>query len=179
MSSNYSPPGSSEPTRKMVGVVRTTRATPWGLSVGYKLRSDCWGKGYATRAVRMFLDVYWSQVRMAPRGEVYIPEQLKTSDKTAAAATDTVLGGAATEKGETTAPVNGKPDGDVYDEEVEITHLVAQVDPENTGSMRVAEKCGGKLVTVSRRSVKVWRFPEMRDMAVWRLDKPSDVARSA
>ncbi|KAK1969532.1 hypothetical protein LY78DRAFT_678408 [Colletotrichum sublineola] len=62
-------------------------------------------------------------------------------------------------------------DGDA--DEVDVTHLIAQVDPDNLGSMRVAEKCGGELVTIDKGGVKLWRFPEKRDMAVWGLDKPS------
>ncbi|KAK1656117.1 GNAT domain-containing protein [Colletotrichum phormii] len=128
----------------MIGIIRTTRASAWGLSIGYKLRSDCWGKGYATRAIRAFLEMYWSRSRVAPREEVFVPVGTKEVE-------------------------NGMNGCDV-----EITHLIAQVDPENVGSMKVSEKCGGRLVAVEKECVKVWRFGEMRDMAVWRFDKPFD-----
>ncbi|KAK1986129.1 GNAT domain-containing protein [Colletotrichum cereale] len=170
MSSTQSPQGAHDArpamTTKMIGVVKTTRATPWGLSIGYKLRSDCWGKGYATRAVGAFLDVYWSRPRRAPRGEPFIQPTPDLGE----AGPDVPRDGAPTQDGTTTTMAAGL--GRVSDE-VEITHLVAQVDPENLGSMRVAEKCGGKLVAVDKGRIKVWRFPEMRDMAAWRLDKPS------
>ncbi|KAF9879420.1 hypothetical protein CkaCkLH20_02963 [Colletotrichum karsti] len=146
MSSNYPSPNSDG--TKMVGIVKTVRASHWGLSIGYKLRSDCWGKGYATRAVQMLLDEFWSQPRRAPRREVYAARKQE----------------------------EGVADDD---EDIEITHLIAQVDAENRGSMRVSEKCGGKVVTICEKSVKVWRFDEKRDMAVWRFDKPPVVPPSA
>ncbi|KAK2048716.1 hypothetical protein LZ31DRAFT_30867 [Colletotrichum somersetense] len=176
MSSNDPPPGAHDvtpanATTKMIGVVRTTRASPWGLMIGYKLRSDCWGRGYATRAVCAFLDVYWSQPRRAPRGEMFVEETSNTHEAGSGVSMDrmsTRNGNAITRAARLGGDAN----------EVEITHLVAQVDLDNLGSMRVAEKCGGQLVTVAKESVKVWRFPERRDMAVWRLNKPSASAES-
>ncbi|OHF03442.1 hypothetical protein CORC01_01161 [Colletotrichum orchidophilum] len=171
---------------KMIGVVRTTRASTWGLSIGYKLRSDCWGKGYATRAIRAFLELYWSLLRVAPRKELIISEARESGQGEeggpSASAGDLQMdqglqpgNGATTSAGDVAVDL-GESDGD--GDEVEITHLIAQVDPENVGSMRVSEKCGGRLVTVGRECVKVWRFSEMRDMAVWRFDKPSDNVES-
>ncbi|KAK1590877.1 GNAT domain-containing protein [Colletotrichum navitas] len=176
MSSNHPPQGAHDATpatatSKMIGVVRTTRASPWGLMIGYKLRSDCWGRGYATRAVCAFLDIYWSQPRRAPRGETLVQQALDNHEARSGLSRDET----STRDGNTMTRVVGFG-GDA--DEVEITHLVAQVDPDNLGSIRVAEKCGGKLVTVAKESVKVWRFPEKRDMAVWRLDKPSASAES-
>ncbi|KAK2018303.1 hypothetical protein LZ32DRAFT_599724 [Colletotrichum eremochloae] len=55
----------------MIGVVKTTWSSPWDLMIGYKLRSDSWDRGYATRAVCAFLDVYWSRPRRAPRREAF------------------------------------------------------------------------------------------------------------
>ncbi|KAF4481417.1 hypothetical protein CGGC5_v011119 [Colletotrichum fructicola Nara gc5] len=75
MSSTYpTPDNEGGCCTKMIGCVRTTRASPWGLSVGYKIRSDCWGKGYATRALQLFLDEYWSQKRTAPKSDVYVSQ---------------------------------------------------------------------------------------------------------
>ncbi|KZL86358.1 gnat family protein [Colletotrichum incanum] len=156
-------------TPKMIGVIKTTRATPSGLSIGYKLRSDCWGRGYATRAVGAFLNVYWSQPRWALRKEVVVQHTLG-SREASVLDFDTLQDGAPKRDENAVKRASGLDGEDV---EIEITHLIAQVDPENIGSMRVAEKCGGKLVSVDRGCVKVWRFPEMRDMAVWRFDKPS------
>ncbi|EFQ26581.1 hypothetical protein CGRA01v4_09224 [Colletotrichum graminicola] len=176
MSSNHPPPGAHDATpatatTKMIGVVKTTQASAWGLMIGYKLRSNCWGRGYATRAVCAFLNIYWSQSRRAPRGEVFVQQTPNIHEASSHVSRD----GASTRDGSTMTRVAGLG-GDA--DEVEITHLVAQVDPDNLGSMRVAEKCGGRLVTVAKESVKVWRFPEKRDMAVWRLDKPSASAGS-
>ncbi|KAK1710391.1 GNAT domain-containing protein [Colletotrichum lupini] len=137
---------------KMIGSIRTTTVSAWGLSIGYKLRSDCWGKGYATRAIAAFLDMYWSRMRLAPRREMVVVPEVRSS-------------------------ATGEGDDDDGDQ-IEITHLVAQVDLENVGSMRVCEKCGGRLVAVEKECIKVWRFAEMRDMAVWRFDKPSDSVSS-
>ncbi|GJC82747.1 hypothetical protein ColLi_05585 [Colletotrichum liriopes] len=153
----------------MIGVIRTTRASSSGLSIGYKLRSDCWGRGYATRAVGAFLNVYWSRPRWAPREEVFVQHPLGSRE--ASVLDVDVLKVGAPKRDENVVRRAAGPGREGA--EVEITHLIAQVDPENIGSMRVSEKCGGKLVSVDRACVKVWRFPEMRDMAVWRLDKPS------
>ncbi|KAL2873044.1 hypothetical protein SGCOL_011796 [Colletotrichum sp. CLE4] len=130
MVSDYAPPSlppddkvdvtSTTKETKMIGIIRTTRASAWGLSIGYKLRSDCWGKGYATRAIRAFLEMYWNRRRMAQREEVFVPIAIKEEEN--------------------------EMDGG----EVEITHLIAQVDPENMGSMRVSEKCGGRLIAVEK-----------------------------
>ncbi|KXH60918.1 hypothetical protein CSAL01_11554 [Colletotrichum salicis] len=154
MISDYTPPSlppddkedvtSTTKETKMIGIIRTTRASAWGLSIGYKLRSDCWGKGYTTHAIRVFLEMYWSRSRVAPREEVFVSVGVKEAEN----------------------EMNGG--------EVEVTHLIAQVDPENVGSMKVSEKCGGRLVAVEMECVKVWRFGEMRDMAVWRFGKPFD-----
>ncbi|KAF3797368.1 hypothetical protein GCG54_00009339 [Colletotrichum gloeosporioides] len=149
---------------KMIGCVRTTRASPWGLSVGYKIRSDCWRKGYATRALQLFLDEYWSHERTAPRSDVYVHRK--------PAENGLALDQSLAEKNEGDGAQLGHVSNEENDDDVEITHLIAQVDPKNVGSMRVAEKCGGKFVTISEKSVKVWRFEEKRDMAVWKLDKP-------
>ncbi|KAK2060925.1 hypothetical protein LY76DRAFT_590976 [Colletotrichum caudatum] len=170
MSSNNPPPGAHDATpanatTKMIGVVKTTRASPWGLMIGYKLRSDCWGRGCA------FLDVYWSQPRRALRGEVFVEQTSDTHEAGSGVSRDRM----STRDGDTMTRAAGLG-GDA--DEVEITHLVAQVDLENLGSMRVAEKCGGQLAAVAKESIKVWRFPEKRDMAVWRLNKPSASAEA-
>ncbi|GKT42484.1 uncharacterized protein ColSpa_02665 [Colletotrichum spaethianum] len=176
MFSTYLPPGTDNAkaattttttttTTKLIGVIRTTRSSPRGLQIGYKLRSDCWGKGYATRAVCAFLDVYWSRPRWVPREEVFVPQTQGGGE----VGLDMLKDGPS-RRGENVVTRAAGLGGE--DDEIEITHLIAQVDPENIGSMRVAEKSGGKLVAVDRGCVKVWRFPEMRDMATWRLDKP-------
>ncbi|KAL0937559.1 uncharacterized protein CTRU02_207290 [Colletotrichum truncatum] len=174
MSSKYSAPdsdGSSGNTRpKMVGIVKTTRESPWGLSIGYKVRSDCWGKGYATRAVKMFLDEYWSQPRKAPREAIYGTREKNEADIVTFHVTPALDVSDQTQN-------MGKPDSEEDgDGEIEITHLIAQIDPMNLGSMRVAEKCDGNFITISKKSLKVWRFDEMRDLAVFRFVKPSAVA---
>ncbi|KAF4412505.1 hypothetical protein CGCF413_v012657 [Colletotrichum fructicola] len=168
MSSTYpTPDNEGGCCTKMIGCVRTTRASPWGLSVGYKIRSDCWGKGYATRALQLFLDEYWSQKRTAPKSDVYVSQIPAVN---AVAFDKSLTGKIVDDRAQVRYVSNDEEDGDGDD--IEITHLIAQVDPKNVGSMRVAEKCGGKFVTISEKSVKVWRFEEKRDMAVWRLGKP-------
>ncbi|KAF4811894.1 hypothetical protein CGCSCA5_v009564 [Colletotrichum siamense] len=169
MSSKYPAPDTEGGyCTKMIGCVRTTRPSPWGLSVGYKIRSDCWGKGYATRALQIFLDEYWSHERTAPRSDVYVsPSPTETTVVLDQSLAENNVGDGA-QLGHVS---NEAKDGDGDD--IEITHLIAQVDPKNVGSMRVAEKCGGEFVTISEKSVKVWRFEEKRDMAVWKLDRPS------
>ncbi|KAL3303997.1 acyl-CoA N-acyltransferase [Colletotrichum asianum] len=175
MSSTYPTPDTEGGCcTKMIGCVRTTRASPWGLSVGYKIRSDCWGKGYATRALQLFLDEYWSQERMAPKSNVYVsPGPTATT-----VALDQSLAENTSGDGAQLGHVSSDNE-DSNGDDIEITHLIAQVDPKNVGSMRVAEKCGGKFVTISEKSVKVWRFEEKRDMAVWKLDKPLKRVRQA
>ncbi|UQC83392.1 uncharacterized protein CLUP02_08887 [Colletotrichum lupini] len=173
---------------KMIGSIRTTTVSAWGLSIGYKLRSDCWGKGYATRAIAAFLDMYWSRMRLAPRREmVVVPEvrssatggQSKQGDDGAHASSAGDLDPGLQIKGNGATAAARDAEGDDDDgDQIEITHLVAQVDLENVGSMRVCEKCGGRLVAVEKECIKVWRFAEMRDMAVWRFDKPSDSVSS-
>ncbi|KAK2001079.1 hypothetical protein LX36DRAFT_668203 [Colletotrichum falcatum] len=138
MSSNYPPPGAHDATRatattKMIGVVRATRASPWGLMIGYKLRSEFWGRGYATRAVRAFMEVYWSQPRRAPRGYAFVRQTPDIHE----AGSDVLKDGAPTRDGTTMTRAAGL-DGDA--DEVEITHLVAQVDPENLGKTEVEAK---------------------------------------
>ncbi|KAH0430932.1 hypothetical protein CcaCcLH18_07490 [Colletotrichum camelliae] len=154
---------------KMIGCVRTTRASPWGLSVGYKIRSDCWGKGYATRALKLFLDEYWGQERMAPKSGVYVS---RSPTESTVALDQSLAEKIVSDRAQLGHASNDNEDDDGDRDDIEITHLIAQVDPTNVGSMRVAEKCGGKFVTISEKSVKVWRFEEKRDMAVWKLDKP-------
>ncbi|KAK1731608.1 uncharacterized protein BDZ83DRAFT_746535 [Colletotrichum acutatum] len=169
---------------KMIGTIRTTTVSAWGLSIGYKLRSDCWGKGYATRAITAFLEMYWSQRRLAPRREAAVVTEVAASAAEgqrrqgddgahASSAGDLDQRLQTKENGATAATKDAESDDDDGDQ-VEITHLIAQVDLENVGSMRVCEKCGGRLVAVEKECIKVWRFAEMRDMAVWRFDKPSD-----
>jgi RimJ/RimL family protein N-acetyltransferase len=43
----------------MIGFVGTNRPSPQGLEFGYCFKYEYWGKGYATEAARMFLDIYW------------------------------------------------------------------------------------------------------------------------
>ncbi|KAF4820797.1 hypothetical protein CGCTS75_v011227 [Colletotrichum tropicale] len=168
MSSKYpTPDNEGGSCTKMIGCVRTTRASLWGLSIGYKIRSDCWGKGYATRALQMFLDEYWSQKRTAPKSDVYV-SQIPVVH--AVAFHESLAGKIVDDRARLGHVSNETEDGD--DDVIEITHLIAQVDPKNVGSMKVAEKCGGIFVTISEKSVKVWHFEEKRDMAVWKLDKP-------
>ncbi|KAF6835880.1 GNAT family acetyltransferase [Colletotrichum plurivorum] len=191
MSSEYPGPD-AEPTTKMIGMVRTSQPSPCGLMFGYKIRSDCWGQGYGTRAVKMFLDEYWKEPRWAPRGEVFAaPRRLSV-----AARNPSPPAGSVTD--EASASVNDEPSsletddasststnvfygwegkypefgGDDANMIIDIKHLIASVDLGNEGSMRVARKCGGKHVAVDRESVKVWRFGEKRDMAIWRMDRP-------
>ncbi|KXH46119.1 hypothetical protein CNYM01_12845 [Colletotrichum nymphaeae SA-01] len=164
---------------KMIGSIRTTTVSAWGLSIGYKLRSDCWGKGYATRAITAFLEMYWSRRRLAPRSEVVVLPEVQAS---AGGQTRQGDDGPSVPTGDLDTRLLAKGNGATRDAEsdvdredqVEVTHLIAQVDLENVGSMKVCEKCGGRLVAVEKECIKVWRFAEMRDMAVWRFDKPSD-----
>ncbi|KXH31689.1 hypothetical protein CSIM01_08639 [Colletotrichum simmondsii] len=168
---------------KMIGSIRTTTVSAWGLSIGYKLRSDCWGKGYATRAITAFLEMYWSRRRLAPRREMVVVPEVRSSaaggqgrqgDGDAHASSAGDLDASLQTKGNGATAATRDAESDVDGDQVEITHLIAQVDLENVGSMKVCEKCGGKLVAVEKECIKVWRFAEMRDMAVWRFDKPSD-----
>ncbi|EXF76754.1 hypothetical protein CFIO01_12782 [Colletotrichum fioriniae PJ7] len=172
-------------TTKMIGTIRTTTVSAWGLSIGYKLRSDCWGKGYATRAITAFLEMYWSRSRLAPRREVVVVPEVRASAAAAAGQRRQGDNGAHASAGDVDARLQAKGNAAIAattrdaesdvdgGDQVEITHLIAQVDLENVGSMRVCEKCGGRLVAVEKECIKVWRFAEMRDMAVWRFDKPS------
>ncbi|KAJ0301355.1 hypothetical protein COL516b_007755 [Colletotrichum fioriniae] len=152
-------------TTKMIGTIRTTTVSAWGLSIGYKLRSDCWGKGSAPRReVVVVPDVRAS----AAAG------QRRQGDDGAHASAGDVNARLQAKRNEAIAATTRDAESDVDGgDQVEITHLIAQVDLENVGSMRVCEKCGGRLVAVEKECIKVWRFAEMRDMAVWRFDKPS------
>ncbi|KAF6844543.1 GNAT family acetyltransferase [Colletotrichum musicola] len=199
MSSEYPGPD-AEPTTKMIGMVRTSQPSPCGLMFGYKIRSDCWGQGYGTRAVKMFLDEYWKEPRWAPRGEVFAaPRRLSVAARNPSPPAGSVTDEASASVNDEASPMEtdeassletddasstsanvfygweGKyPEfgGDDADMIIDIKHLIASVDLGNEGSMRVARKCGGKHVAVDRESVKVWRFGEKRDMAIWRMDRP-------
>ncbi|KAE9568196.1 hypothetical protein CGMCC3_g15729 [Colletotrichum fructicola] len=79
---------------------------------------------YATRALQLFLDEYWSQKRTAPKSDVYVSQIPAVN----AVAFDKSL------------------TGKIVDDRAQIPKMW--------------------------ESVKVWRFEEKRDMAVWRLGKP-------
>ncbi|KAF4965312.1 hypothetical protein FSARC_6858 [Fusarium sarcochroum] len=121
--------------REAAGFISAASPSPNGLLLSYHLRYDCWNKGYATAAVRVFLDEYWGLSRMAPRNEIYTHCELADSDQA-----------------------------------VEIKYLIGEVDVENKGSMRVMEKCGGKIIGTIED--ELLRFQGPRSHAVWQLDKP-------
>lgn len=211
MSSEYHGGDNSEPvttTRtKMVGMVRTSQPSQWGLMFGYKIRSDCWVKGYGTRAVEMFLEEYWKEPRWAPRGEVFAAPPLPSADSVTNEASPSETDEASPSRTDDASP-SGTDDaspsgiddaspsetddasststnavlgwegespeagGDGADTIIEIKHLIALIDLDNEGSTRVARKCGGKHVAVSKKSVKIWRLEKKRNMAIWKLEKP-------
>ncbi|KAM0561017.1 hypothetical protein ACHAPJ_003517 [Fusarium lateritium] len=119
--------------REAAGFISAASPSPNGLLLSYHLRHDCWNRGYATEAVRLFLDEYWSLSRMAPLNEIYTD----CADR---------------------------------DQVIEIEHLIGEVDVENRGSMRVMEKCGGKITGTIED--ELLRFHGPRSHAVWQLDKP-------
>ncbi|KAJ4263947.1 hypothetical protein NW762_005985 [Fusarium torreyae] len=102
--------------REAAGFISAASPSPNGLLLSYHLRHDCWNRGYATAAVKLFLEEYWSSPRMAPRNEIYTDREL-----------------------------DGIEQGD-SDQVIEIKHLIGEVDIENKGSARVIEKCGGSII---------------------------------
>lgn len=44
---------------KCIGILGTNRWSDQGMETGYCLNKAYWGKGYATEAFKMFLDMYW------------------------------------------------------------------------------------------------------------------------
>ena len=181
----------------LVGLIRFGSSTPGGPMVGYRIRSDSWGRGYATRALRQFLAWFWSETRRGPRGALFAPHHsvvipaadgeaeasaMAVDPSEAAVATagsvsesrdaETNHAVGAEKAAETPAP-EPKAEGD---DEIEITFILAGVDPENIGSRRVIEKCGGVHVRTVKKGLKLWRFAEKRDLAIYRWDKPDTVS---
>ncbi|CAM1502149.1 Fc.00g041330.m01.CDS01 [Cosmosporella sp. VM-42] len=128
------------------GFISTGRPSPHGLKLAYQLRDDCWGRGYASAAAKQFLHEYWSRPRVAPLNEIY---------------------GQYDENGDPVEAV----ETNAADGIIEIKHLIAEIDFENKGSMRVAGKCDGRIIGTI--DIKVLRFDGLRPHAVWQLDKPS------
>lgn len=120
---NYAIEELSDPGR-VIGVL----GLPWvgEPEAGYMFRTEAWGKGYATEALKAWLDYYWS----LPREEIemVIPEENKES------ALD------ARPKGERELVQARRKDGK------EI--LVAVTTKENMASQRVLSKCGFERVQV-------------------------------
>lgn len=129
-----------EAGQEAAGFISAATPSPNGLLLSYHLRPDCWNKGYATAAVRMFLDEYWNAPRMALCSEIYTGSHLGETDQT--------------------------DDARV----MEIKHLIGEVDFENKGSMRVMEKCGGRVIGTIED--ELLRFQGLRSHAVWQLNKP-------
>jgi len=46
--------------KKVIGIIGTNRWSEQGMEVGYCVNIKYWGKGFATEALRMFLELYWS-----------------------------------------------------------------------------------------------------------------------
>lgn len=46
-------------TGQMIGHLGTNKPSEQGMEVGYCINIKHWGKGYATEALRLFLDFYW------------------------------------------------------------------------------------------------------------------------
>ncbi|KAF7552083.1 hypothetical protein G7046_g7525 [Stylonectria norvegica] len=156
----------SEHVEEAAGFISTVRPSPYGLLLAYQLRHDCWNKGYATAATRMFLEEYWGEPRIAPLGEVYLQPHPQSQSQQQQHRLSEVDSG----NGELENDEDEDEESEESEEMVEIYHLIAEVDLDNKGSMRVTEKCGGRIIgTVD---LKLQRFNDLRTHAVWRLDKP-------
>src|ERR1700709_748273 len=44
----------------MIGIIGTPRNQPLWAEVGYGLHPDYWGKGYASEALKLFIELYWA-----------------------------------------------------------------------------------------------------------------------
>lgn len=140
------PKAGTDGEEEAAGFVGTSRPSPNGLLFGYYLRDDFWGQGYATAAAKAFLKEYWSEPRMAPKDDIFQDYD---------------------ERGD---PIESKST-EGGDQVVEIKYLTAEVDYDNVGSMRVAEKCGGKVI--GSFDAELFRFNGWRKHAVWKLEKPN------
>jgi RimJ/RimL family protein N-acetyltransferase len=45
---------------KVIGIIGTNRWSEQGMEMGYCVNIHYWGKGYATEALKAFLDLFWS-----------------------------------------------------------------------------------------------------------------------
>ena len=129
-----------------VGFIFIAGSSPWGVRLAYYLVDDRWNQGYASAAAKQFLEEYWNEPRFAPSHEIYcVYDDIGN-----------VVENTAEKKDETL---------------VEIGHLIAEVDFDNIGSMRVAEKSGAEMIATF--VAKLYKFEELRKHAVWQINKPS------
>jgi len=45
---------------KVIGMIGTNRWSQQGMEVGYCVNINYWGKGYATEALKAFLEMFWN-----------------------------------------------------------------------------------------------------------------------
>jgi RimJ/RimL family protein N-acetyltransferase len=49
----------------LIGIVGVPRNEPIGAEIGYGIQADQWGKGFATEALTLFIEHYWSAESVA------------------------------------------------------------------------------------------------------------------
>lgn len=99
--------------------------------IGYMIREEWWGKSVATTAVRLFLQAWWA----LPRTEVELSTDDLDTYHLQLANLELHQGGSIDD-----SEVDNEADGKVVPE-----ILLAEVEENNKGSLRVIEKCGFKL----------------------------------
>lgn len=115
-----------------------------GPEVGYVIHPAFWGRGYATEALRGFLEVFW---RGVPSASVSASETPTSGPTSAASAPAAPRARAEAEgrthdiKAELAAPPSERRDAAPRLTDG-VDYLQAITDPENVGSVRVLEKVG-------------------------------------
>lgn len=169
---NTALPAEDRPKNLVIGAVGAVR----GAELGYMLNAAYHGKGYATEAVKGFLELFWAVI---PR-----PQAVSSSIGADERVANVDAGGRITDPRvalsgpDAIEQQEGKESGGVekkVDKPTALSlgwdHIEAIIDPENHGSRGVLQKCG---FTLWRSTKDDFHSPIMgtRSTSVYRLARP-------